>query len=278
MLYLVWNGILYMLLRQYPILIDSYRQVLFIIYMYNNLFVTLSVTVACIYCPWATKLPGNPGERGGGACAASEAKIHHVPTQTTTGPTTTWPLTPHLLPYDLSLGRDWPFDPSRLANYSETGAATELVSTLYAYTQAYIHIQMHTLSQDAYKTPHYPYIHSLRRESGLERGVRRLHTVCSASRRTWTHTQITARSESPTWNLVCLKILTSGVFKEPFFFCCVCCCCCYYKCYLCMSLSAHPPAHRIRSDINGMITFLEHLFGWKDNHTKCSFLWILELM
>lgn len=49
---------------------------------------------------------------------------------------------------------------------------------------------------------------------------------------------ISARSE--TWNLIWGLIRTTGVFKDSLFFCY---CCCYCKCYLCMSLSAHPPAH-----------------------------------
>ncbi len=98
-------------------------------------FSTLSLAVACILCPWATKLPGNPGERGVGACAGSGAKIRHVPTETTTGPTTTWPLTPHLLPYNLNPGRDWPFVPLIPTIYLETGAGADLVSALLIYTQ-----------------------------------------------------------------------------------------------------------------------------------------------
>lgn len=54
----------------------------------------LSSTVACLFHPRAAKLPSDPGERGGGASPGSGAKIQHVQTETTAGPTTTRPLTP----------------------------------------------------------------------------------------------------------------------------------------------------------------------------------------
>lgn len=110
--------------------------------------------MACILCPRATKLPGNPGERGGGACPGSGAKIHHVPTETPTGFTTTWPLTPLTCYLTTSTQRETdPFDPLKtsdlIRDWSRSWACLH-PPHVYPNIQ-YTRTQMHTLSQDAYK-------------------------------------------------------------------------------------------------------------------------------
>lgn len=74
------------------------------------LFPALFSTVACVFHPRAAKLPSDPGERGGGASPGSGAKIQHIQTETTAGPTTTRPLTPPTC-YLLRPGRKESFVP-----------------------------------------------------------------------------------------------------------------------------------------------------------------------
>lgn len=162
--------------------------------------------MACILCPWAAKLPGNPGERGVRAVAGSEAKIRCIQTETRTGPKTTWPLTPltcYLMTSTQGETEPSHADPSRPLIYSETGARAGLVSTHRIYTQTCStsahrripFLRTHTSPQP----PNHPYIHSLRREKGYWVCGLLAHWTSSVFSLPRTHT---ASSETLTWNLI----------------------------------------------------------------------------
>lgn len=127
---------------------------------YSSSFL-LSVAVARIFCPRAAKLPGHPGEGGGGACAGSGAKIQRVSAEAPTGPETIWPLTPtplHLITcHVMNSGRDWPLEPFRTGNlFRDWSRGWTCLTRLHTHpnTQSASNMQMHTLTQDA--TPSSP--------------------------------------------------------------------------------------------------------------------------
>lgn len=155
------------------------------------------------------------------------------------------PLTCHLMTSTQGDTDPLSSDPSRPVIYSETGAVTELVSTLHIYTLTHstsTHRCIPFLRTHTSPTPH-P-IHSPRRESGVESDMKG-YTVCGlladGTRSVFIAKDTHRKDHSTIWNSDLKShlgvILTNGVFKDSLFFCY--CCCCYCKCYLCMSLSAH---------------------------------------
>lgn len=181
------------------------------------------MTVARFFCPRAAKLPGNPGKRGGRALAGSGAKIHCVPTETTTGPTTTWPLTPHLLPSDFSQGSDWAADPPWLANlfrdWSRSWTRLDPPHIPPKHTDVYPF-------SGRIKGSH-PHIHTFtpRGEHQDLNVMWKGYRVCGllAHEQRHTHTHIyTERSQQDLklrLEILCAwKILTGGVFKDSFSF------------------------------------------------------------
>lgn len=138
-----------------------------------SLVFTLRPTVACILCPWAAKFHCNPWEGGDRACESSAAKICCVPSETTAGPTTTWPLTPFTCYLTSSTqGETEPLntDPSRpqdLIKRAEPELNLPPSSTYEHKHTAHAHWPTHhtqTLSQDAYKSPPSLSIHPLLEE------------------------------------------------------------------------------------------------------------------
>lgn len=141
--------------------------------------------MACILCPRASKLPGHPSERGGGAHPSSGAKIHCLPKETTAGPWTTCPLTPvtHNV-MALTQGETDPLNSDTFEIYSQSGARTKLFLELQIYTRTctHVHTWLHSLSQDAYEPlsppPHPPLRRLLVKGIGSRKRCKKLQSVC----------------------------------------------------------------------------------------------------